>query len=972
VFVFNELTELIRQKSRPVFYKGLKQLDAEEPLRIALANDDTVTLDERYDLVAQYIQKLEALRERETDQSFKRDYEEWLSDFRKLKSELSFRLGEEHRRIVYKELVLPYRGDFIRDETKEVKTNNLIERIRQHKSVMLQVKPIEHMKITMKEPIQAKTTDKPEPNELDELIDTLEGLDAKRIADILGRSQLEYIKSIIRDIEYRARTYIVPGLFVKKINEREHGEIRNIRVTFHLGEQEDGYGLNIAKSDEGQRLINSIKNATKAASAILFPEEYSALSHYSIRIGIENPSTFTTEYEGGSLGVAVATAIIAEATGQEIGIKRLSDVAITGEVISENGDVGSVKGVKDKARAVKDWNDRCAETESINHILVPTINQSEVPAEFGLAVHPISKINDLFQILFDPWHEYLNLWQPFPEDSSNEEILDSETPKTVVFKEFYRKSAAIADDIARQFAKARMEAAEETKLKAQKHLVPVILNIGGFRKETMLSEVITDVVNQRLKRAEVKSMDRVFVEKELTAGRFALILDSLDSYDDIDFLKSGGAMQTEVERSLNKWLFICNESTWQRRDSEIRDSEEYQIIKLYDGHSTFLDEYISQFFDKEEGEARDYLLPYKIDKIPPIEFFEKKGGTAYYLEQWVREVDWNNQQIGEIQQLFELIRSGQAKRILLLGDGGSGKTTALLKLFFDCQQQRIVTDVGQAFVPLFLKATNLAEAGALENAVEKNGVNVKEELKYTKNLLIMIDGLNEINPETAKRFPQIVDDIHRDYKDHIVVLTSRKQEMLRQTSILRKDAIVLNFKVYELLDMDSAVYKRSLQEAIGAELATQILENLKGHYNENLAANPMMLYFISIIPDKLKQQLDAGGAVNKGKILESVNKELMKREWNSDLNTEDRLESDVAFELLKLIARRMTMKQTANLTKDEVIDIIKEIYQLKPLPTWYPKDYPYEKNGIIIRPPLPPKKVFEMLITWPMLRVSKK
>lgn len=955
VSVFAELQKLISESRAVPIYKILRRIQIAGPIHLSILNEERVDLYSRLQLAAKWIPKLRELQEQTSVEELKIGFGVWLSDFQKLRDELSSLLKEEHRRIIGKAIFRPCIGDLIDGKAEEEIKSNLIQRVRE---VILKIKtvPTKEGKTTSGRQIGVCTED-----EYTQVAEMIEQLDTSRLAAVLGaeitevESTLEYIKSVVSDIVYRARTYEVPGLF---INENGNGEIRKIRVTLHTGKQEEDYGLNIANTRQGQQFRDSVKNAIKATSDLLRHDE---LLQCSIRISIENSST-SIPYKGGSIGLAVAAAIIADVTGQEIGIKKTGDVAITGEIASENGDVDYVKHVKEKALAVKAWNDQFSETSPIKYILVPATNDSDVPAESGLEVYPISHISDLFQIMFDPWYEYLGTWRPFPE-SEWEEILHSEDQRNVVFKDFYSDSGTVASEIAKQLARQRVEAGPEgARPKSVLYHIPVVLNTDSFRKETSIMEVIANAVNQRLGHAG--DLDRILIGKHFDAGRFALLLEGLDSYESmVAFLGPGGAMQTEIEYSSNRWFFVCNESTWQRRTSghvpDVRNEESYEVIQTYGGRSTFLDKYIDEFLD-DKGEARELFLPYNLEqrasqKIPPIKFFEGTKGTARYLEQQVREIDWSNRTTGGIQALSDPIESGQ-KRISILGDSGSGKTIALLKLFSDCRQGKIVDDKGQYFLPLYVTARELAKEGSLGKVTAKildmDEESVEKEIKYTKNLLIMIDSLDRIEPEAARGFPRIIRDIHESCEDHTLILTSRKQETIKRTSILNYNVIRNNFMPYEMQDLDLIVYRTALEEAIGVGSATQILGSL-GEQHENLAANPMLLYLLSKAYEEIRETLEAGGKLNKGTVLRIANRKCLEQEWWSDEDSEerqDRLEPRAIFSLLTVIAKEMMEKQVVSLSDIEIMGIIRDIVQPALL----------SLKG--------PERTLEQLVTWPLLR----
>lgn len=239
--VFIQLSNLITEESQVVLYKALKKLDADEPIRVALAKDESAALEGRYQLVSEYILRFASVLrpdnlERQIPEKFRKHFETWLSDFRKLRSELSYRVMEEHKQIVKKALVLPYNGDLAIGLAWEALKNHTIERIR---GIISQVRPIDHPENTetiAEKPIQATTEDNTLDDDLWQLVTILKGLDTDNLARISdleiteAECRLEYIRSIVLDIRDRSRAYRVPALFIRKNDSSGH--IRNLWILF--------------------------------------------------------------------------------------------------------------------------------------------------------------------------------------------------------------------------------------------------------------------------------------------------------------------------------------------------------------------------------------------------------------------------------------------------------------------------------------------------------------------------------------------------------------------------------------------------------------------------------------------------------------------------------------------------------------------------------------------------------------------
>lgn len=125
---------------------------------------------------------------------------------------------------------------------------------------------------------------------------------------------------------------------------------------------------------------------------------------YAIRVGIDGAGLW--QFDGDSLGLAVALALMARVRGEQIGWQKTGDTAFTGSIRDEQGSIGYVGGIEEKLKAAMLEN-------TLLRVIVPKANIQEALAanvpgdqlEWKLAESLESLISEIG--LFDPWIPYL-------------------------------------------------------------------------------------------------------------------------------------------------------------------------------------------------------------------------------------------------------------------------------------------------------------------------------------------------------------------------------------------------------------------------------------------------------------------------------------------------------------------------------------------------------------------------------------
>lgn len=184
--------------------------------------------------------------------------------------------------------------------------------------------------------------------------------------------------------------------------------------------------------------------------------------------------------------------------------------------------------------------------------------------------------------------------------------------------------------------------------------------------------------------------------------------------------------------------------------------------------------------------------------------------SSSFVSPWISEIEAPSSFTEEI---IETLRSRrlpfqvleqvveERKRVLLIGDPGTGKTTALAKIALDIFEQCIgviTSDKGiaQLEIPIFVKAGDLVSKD-IEELIEtdlpagpaRERVNIK---------VILVDGLDEVRVDKRAEIVVKLDTFCKSH-DYGLVVSTRKVEAL-------KDAIT-PFRQYELLPFE---YKQAM------------------------------------------------------------------------------------------------------------------------------------------------------------------
>lgn len=247
---------------------------------------------------------------------------------------------------------------------------------------------------------------------------------------------------------------------------------------------------------------------------------------------------------------------------------------------------------------------------------------------------------------------------------------------------------------------------------------------------------------------------------------------SFDKYTDLDDLELNSKYQNDFKLHLLKAIILKNEQSHQAPDSS--------RLKLMENlHSTLIAElWIVDFFKKELTNAirivnfrtRDFGS--YIDS--EIEKYKKQSSKFVSLN--LKELTTVAGNQGESIFTDSLV-SEKIRRIRILGQGGSGKTTTLEYLFYkDALNWK--NNQSNSKLPVIVSLANLSVGESIIENISKK-INIEEsyaeELLSTNDLNLFLDGVNEIltNRESKKIKLQEIGSLIDDYPELSIVISDR-------------------------------------------------------------------------------------------------------------------------------------------------------------------------------------------------------
>jgi len=210
------------------------------------------------------------------------------------------------------------------------------------------------------------------------------------------------------------------------------------------------------------------------------------------------------------------------------------------------------------------------------------------------------------------------------------------------------------------------------------------------------------------------------------------------------------------------------------------------------------------------------------------------------------------------ENLVKIIRTHD--RLLILGEPGVGKTTALKRMIWEIA--RAQGSVIPIYVPLSYYGgdmmSEVQEALVGTGALHFSGDQDLNTFLRQNQCLVLFDGLNEVQRDHRKRIVKDIESFVQDYRQHRYVVTSRSQDLLWRTL---RDRKVIPFAVVVQPISDAQIREyliAHLGDQEGKETHDGLSEPLRG-----MSQTPLFLWM-------LKEVRQAGGEVpgNRGELFD--------------------------------------------------------------------------------------------------------
>jgi len=272
----------------------------------------------------------------------------------------------------------------------------------------------------------------------------------------------------------------------------------------------------------------------------------------------------------------------------------------------------------------------------------------------------------------------------------------------------------------------------------------------------------------------------------------------------------------------------------------------------------------------------------------------------------------------EVKSLESLLRETSA--VLLVGPGGSGKTTALQWLAYKTAEEAIQS-TGQATVastPIFIDLSQYKGEllKLIQRALVSRGLSLEEpelrsELKEG-HVLLLLDGFDEV--DDRRQLLSDLDQLCSHGNGTRVILTSRPVSGLNATAFAR-------FKRFHIDPLDDEQIRKILVFRLGQAKAGALLQLLEERRVLEAFRQPLMVWFVSIA--YLESKVPSV-PISKGALYDKVTNYFLEQ-WEA--KRYEKLVSDdtqVKVAILNRLGREMVSLGATHLPEGRVREVCKE------------------------------------------------
>lgn len=260
----------------------------------------------------------------------------------------------------------------------------------------------------------------------------------------------------------------------------------------------------------------------------------------------------------------------------------------------------------------------------------------------------------------------------------------------------------------------------------------------------------------------------------------------------------------------------------------------------------------------------------------------------------------------------------KARRVLIMGEGGSGKSTGLLRVALELARKGVASD--QYIVPILIKATELARAKPANltsycDEMAKSIVATKKSCFSAKDLtegkvILLVDGLDEVASTSDKEWvAATLVQFSTDFPKCQVIATARPYKVFADLHDLK------TFEEYRVSPIswkqaEKIVHAVGNRKKLSVQTSNELLRRLEKIHGFEL--NPLLVTVFAATTDYSKQDLPAN-------ITELFKKftELMLGRWDEEKGLSLQFHAPLKDFILQKIAFHMHSKKLTSISRIE-------------------------------------------------------
>lgn len=269
-------------------------------------------------------------------------------------------------------------------------------------------------------------------------------------------------------------------------------------------------------------------------------------------------------------------------------------------------------------------------------------------------------------------------------------------------------------------------------------------------------------------------------------------------------------------------------------------------------------------------------------------------------------------------------------RLFLRGNPGTGKSTSLNKIYYESILASL-SNAPQARIPILIEAKNYLKRGDIKKSIiNAFGIDkdIFEDLMRYQDLLIMIDGLNEVRPQLIHDIRAEIKEVIENYPNAYYIITSRRYNF---DNYKIEDSKYLELKIYDIrpLDEKDIRFYIAKHNEKTPEKGKKIWQQIKRKSNiRQLVSNPMYLRMIlRVAMDVGKEGRLKSIPKSKGELYHRFMSKLLK--WEEDqlniTNRSKKFPQYAKINYISYLAYHMIVERT--IPEEKVVNILNDKIQ---------------------------------------------